>query len=56
MKEKIDELEFLAFEASELIEVCRDSCGYNKYFPQEAILTKALATQKLIIEKLFELT
>lgn len=27
MKEKLDEIEFLAFDASELIEVCKDS--YN---------------------------
>jgi len=55
MKIRIEDLESLAYETSELIEVCRDSCAYNEYFPQESILTKALDNQKLLIEKLFEL-
>ena len=56
MNKKFKEIEFLATEVYGMIDVCKDSCICNDYFPQETILTKALENQKLIIEKLFELT
>lgn len=52
---EIEKIENLASEVYGMIEVCKDSCGFNEYYSQETVLIKALENQKLIIEKLFEL-
>jgi len=51
--EDIKEIEELSFQVLDLIKITRDSCGYNEYFTQEAMLDKAIEIQELLQEKLF---
>ena len=53
LNEEIKEIEELSFQVLDLIKITRDSCGYNEYFTQEAMLNRAIEIQELLQEKLF---
>ena len=54
LNEEIKEIEELSFQVLDLIKITRDSCGYNEYFTQEAMLNRAIEIQELLQEKLFK--
>ena len=55
MNKDLKDIEEFTFQVLDLIKITCDSCAYNEYYTQEAILNKAIELQQKVIDNLLNI-